>query len=330
MQCGFNYNATVEDKSENEDTAYSSLTFPEGPSMFKDHSRIGGFETPNAIGTALNTSLLAPVTSTYNTLEPQAFSSQITGLSRLPMTTGKAGLDIHAPASFDVNNLPLKTNQTFENAHSIPQTGSSDRVRAVMSANGGRHPNQIDFMFFDREVMNTQASQACKYGVSQVLASLEVADNGAKKYEHELPLQSFLVQQQLVAGIAPKRVRLMFSERIPDAERRAKKQIIVRPDGIEPNGIGAPKYTGSVPTGISDLRDSLMKELQTSAAEQKQLEEFYSAYFCTNLDPSPRLPEEHPEVSQQVPMNSEDNEKGNDDKSDGLRSLFEDDDEQEL
>lgn len=329
MQCGFNYNATVEDKSENEDASYSKLTFPEGPSMFKDYSRICGFETPNATGTAINASLLAPITSTYNTLEPQALSSQITGLSRLPITTGKAGLDIHAPVSFDVNTLPINTNQTSGNARSIPQTVSSDRVSAVMSANGGRPPNQIDFMFFDRELMSTEASQACNYGVSQVLASLE-AHNGARKYKNELPLQSFLIQQQLVAGISPERVQLMFSESIPDAERRAKKQIIVRRDGIELNGIGAPKYTGSVPTAISDLRDSLMKELQTSAGEQKQLEKFYSEYFCTNLDPSPRLPEEHPKVSQQVLMNSEDNEKENYDKSDGLGSLFEDHEEMEL
>lgn len=162
----------------------------------------------------------------------------------------------------------------------IPTPESPDPTNST----GCLIPNQFDFIFLDRRLLESEPHTEYMDAVPRFLDSLETTVRNME--DTAFPLQTFMIQQQLVAGIPPDKVEPMFSETSSNANAnhyRCREMIVEegKPDITiaSPRYPGRPRYEGAPPHLSDRVLASILTGPRRMYLERMRLVRFYYESF---------------------------------------------------
>ncbi|CAI7616031.1 unnamed protein product [Penicillium pancosmium] len=219
-------------------------------------------QTPRADNASISPKFADDTPGTRNTgTSPQNAKQTFGNSSRVPMAKLTSPMPakfpdsaIHAPETSasildpTPKNQPQGPGDKFDIMKSIPTHESPDPTNST----GCLIPNQFDFIFLDRMLLQPEIHTAYMDAVPRFLDSLESTVRNME--DTAFPLQTFMIQQQLVAGIPPEKVEPMFSETSSNANAnhyQCREMIVEEgePDVriTSPRYPGRPRYKGTPP-----------------------------------------------------------------------------------
>lgn len=215
---------------------------------------------------------------------------------------GTTGYPIHTQGNAVAHQIAPNTNQSYRDAILDSKARNAQPIQSASTFPPGRQPNIFDFMFMDdihpEESIPMVSNEADTTRLSDFLNSLEASSSEKDDTDHHL--QSYLIQQQVMAGITPDSMHTMFHEKGSNATNHPNNELIVTEDEFEISGPDRPQYQGSTKPIPPLLRAAVMTELQITAAEQRQMEREYYDQTRNFLGLAPSPPGNYPKVPQQT------------------------------